>query len=99
MSDDETKAKADAGDVGSQYVYGSMLLTGLGGPNRGAEAARYLKMAADGGNATAQMDYAMLLMRGREIEKNEEEAIKLIKLSAAQNYILAQMFLEARGIT
>ena len=60
----ETKAKAEEGDVKAQYNLGYMYANGQGVPKDAAEAYKWYRKAADQGSAPAQYNLGYMYANG-----------------------------------
>ena len=90
----ETKAKAEAGDVISQFKLGMMYSNGEGVLEDDKEAVKWYRKAADQGNGLvqnkAQSKLGTMYDNGEGVLEDDKEAVKWYKLAADQGYAPAQ---------
>jgi TPR repeat protein len=68
----------------AQLFLGALLLSGEGGKQDPAEAARWFRAPAESGNDEAQFQLGALYAQGKGIEKDQDEAIRWLIRSATQ---------------
>lgn len=86
----ETKAKAEAGDVISQFKLGMLYDNGEGVSQDLQEAAKWYRKAADQGYAYAQVNLGLMYYNGEGVLENKKEAVKWYRLAADQGAAPAQ---------
>lgn len=99
---DETKAKAEAGDIAAQNALGIMYATGNGVRQDIFQASRWFRKAADQGDATAQYHLAFYYYDGERIDY--KEAVNWYRLAANQGHASAQnrlglMYSNGKGVS
>jgi TPR repeat protein len=90
---DETKAKAERGDVYAQNRLGWMYECGNGVAEDSAEAAKWYRKAADQGNSDAQNFLGLMHECGSGVPKNSAEAVRWYRKAAEQGDADAQFSL------
>ena len=100
----ETKAKAEAGNVISQFKLGMMYYNGEGVSQDLQEAAKWYRKAADQGYAYAQVSLGLMYYNGEGVLENKGEAVKWYRKAAGQGFALAQqglgdMYSNGEGVT
>jgi len=83
---EETKHKAEKGDVDAQYHLAMLYDFGRGTEKNDAEAARWCRMAAEKGHAEAQFSLAQTLRLGEAVAPDMKEAFAWFMKSALQGY-------------
>ena len=86
----ETKAKAEAENVISQFKLGMMYYNGEGVSQDLQEAAKWYRKAADQGYAYAQVSLGLMYYNGEGVLENKGEAVKWYRLAADQGAAPAQ---------
>jgi TPR repeat protein len=84
------RALADAGDVRSQFMMGTIYEQGLGVAQDLPAAAFWYRRAADGGNASAQYNLGVFYQFGKGVTKDPVEAAQLLRQAAEQGHGRAQ---------
>ena len=98
-----TKAKAEGGDTGAQFLLGEMYLKGNGVPQSYDEAAKWYRQAADQGHAGAQCKMGEISEAGRGVKQDRAEAAKWYRRGAEQGHInsqysLAVLYVQGTGV-
>jgi TPR repeat protein len=83
---EETKQKAEKGDVDAQYHLAMLYDFGRGTEKNDTEAARWCRKAAEKGHAEAQFSLAQTLRRGEAVAPDMKEAFAWFMKSALQGY-------------
>ena len=99
----ETKVKADAGDVSSQYKLAGLYSKGLGTTKDEAEAVRCYRQVADQNDARGQSMLGVMYTNARGVPRDYEIALKWFRKAAAQNsahaqYNLGHMYSTGKGV-
>ena len=99
----ETKAKAESGDVISQFKLGMMYSNGVGVLEDDEEAAKWFRKAADQGYALAQASLGYDYEIGQGVEQDFKEAFKWYQKAAEQGdvdaqYNLGVMYEDGEGV-
>ena len=87
---EETRARAEQGNVVAQYNLGLMYSAGDGVPENDAEAARWYRLAADQGHARSQYNLGTMYYTGSGLPEDNAEAVRWWRLAADQGYASAQ---------
>ena len=87
---EETKQKAEKGDVDAQYHLAMLYDFGRGTEKNDAEAARWCRKAAEKGHAEAQFSLAQTLRLGEAVAPDMKEAFAWFMKSALQGYAEAE---------
>jgi S1-C subfamily serine protease len=90
---EEVKAKAEAGDVESEFQLGCRYRDGDGVAKNQVEAAKWLRKAAEQNHAEAQYLLGLRYYAGFGVAKNQVEAVKWLRKAAEQNHDRAQFVL------
>jgi hypothetical protein len=85
------KAKAEGGDVYSQYLLGLMYLNGEGVPLNYEKGSHWLKKAALKGIADAQRNLGYLYDKGQGVQQDYEQAVSWYRKAAEQGLAAAQV--------
>ena len=99
----ETKAKAEAGDVISQFKLGMMYYNGEGVLDDDKEAVKWYRKSADQGYVPAQACLGYMYENGRGVEQDFKEAFKWYQKAADQGQVVAQnnlgkMYAKGQGV-
>lgn len=97
---EDTKAKAEKGDVQAQYSLGVMYVKGDGVSQDYAEAVTWFRKAAEKGNANAQSGLGSMYADGLGVTQSYAEAVKWYRKAAEQGLVFAQFrlaYLYAQG--
>ena len=99
----ETKAKAEAGDVISQFKLGMMYSNGEGVLEDDKEAVKWYRKAADQGYAYAQAILGVMYYNGEGVLKDDKEAVKWYRKAADKGnapaqYNLGIMYYNGKGV-
>ena len=86
----QCKAKAEAGDLEGQALYGRALSKGWGVDRNDEKAVKWLQKAAEAGNASAQYYLAHCYWSGRGVEKDAAKTVEWFQKAAEQGHALAQ---------
>jgi len=89
----ETKVRAEHGDVKAQCFLGESYHFGVGVAKDEVEAVKWWHKAAEQGNATAQFDLGHCYAAGNGVTSDMVEAIKWWRKAAEQGNVKAQYFL------
>ena len=87
----ETKAKAEAGDVNSQYNLAVMYANGLGVLRDDKEAIEWYHKSAEQGFAAAQLNLGVMYANGQGVLQDDKEAVEWYRKAAEQGYAGAQL--------
>ncbi len=94
---EETKTKAENGDVNAQRDLGLEYEVGKAGGNYVAqdfaEAMKWYRKSADQGSAIAQLMLAQMYANGEGVDTNLDESAKWYRKAADQNFATAQFIL------
>ena len=101
---EETKGRAENGDVEAQYDLGVCYLEGNGVAKDSIEAVKWFRRAAEQGYAKAQRSLGLCYITENGVTKDEDEAVKWFRKAAAQGFAEAQSNLgrcyhEGEGVT
>ena len=86
----ETKKKAEQGDVEAQSLLGVLYDRGKGVEQNHAEANKWYRLAAEQGLAWAQFNLGVSYSKGEGVKQNHTEAAKWYRLAAEQGDVEAQ---------
>ena len=89
----ELRAKAEKGDVDSQFKLASAYYHGQGLPKSEREAVVWVRKAAEGGYLPAQYNLGLLLCRGEGVPKDDAGALTWFRRAAERGHPLAQLSL------
>ncbi|MBT6449506.1 MAG: PQQ-binding-like beta-propeller repeat protein [Verrucomicrobiales bacterium] len=100
---EETKAKAEAGNVDAQYNLGEMYRKGEGVEQDFKEVVKWYQKAAGQGNAPAQSNLGVMYYNGKGVEQDFKEAVKWYQKAADQGNTSAQsnlgfMYANGKGV-
>jgi TPR repeat protein len=88
---EDTKAKAEKGDVNAQCVLGEIYSFGHDGVTKDySEAVRWFSKAAEQNNAEAQFNLGVCYAKGEGVAKDAVKAVKWYRKAAEQNVAEAQ---------
>jgi TPR repeat protein len=86
----ETKLKAENGDITAQYNLGLCYVNGTGTPQNKVEATKWYRKAANQGYPMAQNNLGSCYHEGEGVPKDEVEAVRLFQESAEQGNVIAE---------
>ena len=86
----EITAKAEKGELESEYKLGILLATGTGVTKNATEATRWYRKAAERGHPKAQFAFGMFYFLGLGVSQDYVQAHKWLNLSSAQGVKAAQ---------
>jgi TPR repeat protein len=87
---EETRARAEQGNVVAQYNLGVMYRDGDGVPEDDAEAVRWFRLAAEQELLEAQYNLGVMYRDGDGVPADYVEAVRWFRLTAEQGYASAQ---------
>jgi len=87
----EWEAAAEKGIPEAEWLYGNVLLRGVGCQKAPEEAVKCFRKAADQGNAAAQTFLGNCYREGQGVSKNDAEAVKWYRKAADQGFPVAQL--------
>ena len=85
-----TRARAEAGDVETQYNLGVMYDFGEGVPQDDVEAVAWYRQAAEEGHATVQYNLGFAYANGEGVPQDDTEAMALWRQAEEQGHASAQ---------
>jgi len=83
---EESRQKAEQGDIDEQYALGLSLSNGTGLPRNTEEGLKWLRKAAEQGHAEAQYHIGLSYRLGEGVAQSDAEAIKWIRKAAEQGH-------------
>jgi len=94
---------AEAGDPWAQYVYGHLILAGVGGQSDPAEACKWFQKSAEQSYAPAQGSFGECYYRGHGVPKDTTKAVEWYRKSAEQGDAggennLGSMYAQGEGV-
>src|SRR5258706_14986342 len=87
---EDTKAKAEKGDVMAQLDLGLEYEAGNAIPQDFAEALKWYRKSADQGNDISALMLAQMYSEGRGVDKSLDEAAKWFRKAAEKNFAIAE---------
>ncbi len=87
---EEVKAKAEAGDVESEFQLGRCYANGEGVAKNQVEAVKWFRKAAEQNHTVAQFDLGLCYHNGDGVAKNQVEAAKWFRKAAERGLAKAQ---------
>lgn len=100
----ETKAKAEAGDINAQYKLGGMFGKGVGTAKDDAAAVVWYRKVAEQNDPRGQSMLGVMYTNARGVERDYDAAMNWFRKAAAQNsahamYNLGHMYSAGKGVT